>query len=792
MRELWMIMKANVKGGKSGFISIAVLMLIVSVTLTTVLTVKINSTTHVKETIKADGFGDIWAGFNNAKVEQAGTTIDALVKQIGQCEETGKVFVTDCVYVKLKEFNGRKDNGSNLIMQVNHPGGLHYQFFTKDGKDLTDEPPVLKAGEIAVPYSYKTLFDCNIGDTLYVEDRGDKRGFRVSYFFEDPFMGSSLIGVKTILCSQEDLEHMTALGVKDPFGSFSPGTIINVSKKEGISLTDTHFIRILNEKTNYTGFAFLSMSASQAINYMLILTNIFSGILVAFVILLVIVALIIIGHHINNSIEMDFVNLGIYKSIGFTDQKLRTINMSQYLLAAFLGIMIGMPISVPMIGLINEMTKPVTCLQISANIPMVWCVSILLLILLFISVFVRRKLRRISRITPIRVIRGAKDDIYFKSRLQLGIQQRGMKFFLTYRQLTSGLKQYLGAMAITAILVFFLCMVSMMVIWIGNDGKNLNKLFSAFDQDLTVNYYDESERAGVEAAIEEKSQIRAHFKITTLYMLIDDVQVYTLVCDTPEVINSVFEGRTCRYENEILVTQFLANELNVSLGDEITIKYGDDKAEFIISGYYECANDLGINFAMSAQGYQRLTGEGVKKMTDIYNLNDNSVVSGLVKELSSTYGEGSLKASEGDVFEAMGSIVTAVKSISVVIYIIAILFVLVTVYMMCGKIFAKEKKDYGIYKALGFTSSELRVQFALRFAMVAVLGSILGIILNLALSDVCGSFLFSFMGVSRAGVHVIWWINGIPMVFMILNYFVFSYLASGRIKRVETRILISD
>ena len=66
------------------------------------------------------------------------------------------------------------------------------------------------------------------------------------------------------------------------------------------------------------------------------------------------------------------------------------------------------------------------------------------------------------------------------------------------------------------------------------------------------------------------------------------------------------EGRCPQYDNEIAVTDFLAKELNLKIGDKVTVSRKDLKSEYIITGINIFANDLGLTFAMPLEGAKKL------------------------------------------------------------------------------------------------------------------------------------------------------------------------------------------
>ena len=58
------------------------------------------------------------------------------------------------------------------------------------------------------------------------------------------------------------------------------------------------------------------------------------------------------------------------------------------------------------------------------------------------------------------------------------------------------------------------------------------------------------------------------------------------VISAPEYYN-ILEGRTCIYENELVLTQLAADELGIGIGDDVKLGIGDKEKEFIISGIYQ-------------------------------------------------------------------------------------------------------------------------------------------------------------------------------------------------------------
>ena len=73
-----------------------------------------------------------------------------------------------------------------------------------------------------------------------------------------------------------------------------------------------------------------------------------------FCILLLVIVTIVIGYSVNSNIEMDYVSLGILKSIGFKNKQIRLILLMQYMLTGILASGIGMLISGLLLKLVGS------------------------------------------------------------------------------------------------------------------------------------------------------------------------------------------------------------------------------------------------------------------------------------------------------------------------------------------------------------------------------------------------------------------------------------------------------
>ena len=250
----------------------------------------------------------------------------------------------------------------------------------------------------------------------------------------------------------------------------------------------------------------------------------------------------------------------------------------------------------------------------------------------------------------------------------------------------------------------------------------------------------------------------------------------------------VLKGRAPIYDNEIAVSSILLDEFNLKIGDEVTVAWEDKKEKYLISGVAQLMNDAGRCFEMSYDGAEKLGFNSW--LYGGYSLENDENNKEIAESINKKFGD-IVEAREVDgILDDQFQI--AVDSMQLIIYVFSIIFSLVVVHMVCSKAFIGERRDIGIYKALGFTSVKLRLQFAVRFLIVAVLGSLLGGILSCAFSGKMLGVLLRGVGITSFATEFGIIIVIIPIVLICISFFVFSFLTSGKINRVEIKELVTE
>ena len=779
------LIKANIKRQKGSFIGILIMMLIISVSITSIISVNINSYARVNEAMEEVGVGDIVTWIADKALSEP---IENLTEKAEELEDVEKVENIKSIMTNSVINGIENDNESFCVYDPeNHP----YNVYNDSLNGFIENPEVLDEGEIYVPVSFKDTYNCGKGDSLIITDNDIVYEFKIKGFIEEPFIGAYIIGTKQLFISQSDFDKLDNAIDENETSTMYKYNMVNIYQSDTSTLTYKNFEREVN---GIFACSDLTLGQPMSKNYTMLLNQIFSAILLAFAVILLIVTLIIISHSVSTSIEMEYVNLGILKALGFTKGQLRSVIIIQYVLSAFIGMLIGIPISIPVITFVNGILVPVTGLLASSEIVLLPCVAVLFGIFLFILGFIYFKTRKLAKISPMRAISGGRDSIYFSSRLQMPIHKKAMSFWIALRQLTSNIKQYTGVMLISIILVFFLSMISALSSWI--TGDSIMMIFTSLEMDISLRIYDDTiSENDIENIINKYTSIEEEYESAIEYFTVDGSKYNTSISSDSSQFKSIIYGRTCKYDNEILVTQLVADELGKNIGDKVTVKWTDDSKEFIISGIIQCTNDAGLCVGINSDGAESL-GYDVDLLWKEYKLEDNSFGEKIVSDIESKYGENGSRiecVDNSQTFQRYFELIyTAINLLSILMYVVAVFFVIITVALICGKVITKEKTDNGILKSLGFTSGKLRLQFALRFLFVSFVGGIIGVIVTGLLKNNIMSLILRSIGLTHFEMSQSIFSIVFPVLFISIIFFALSYLFARKIRKSDIRCLVAD
>lgn len=779
--EFKTLLYANLRRHRSGLAGIFLLIFLSSLSLSSVLTVWHNSGSYLEAELNRVGFGDLTA-WVSGKFDGLPTEIAALdaVEQV----ESQKIIFTNYT------LNGQEsDSEGQLILYT--PEENHYRFFAENFSGYMSQPKEIQPGTVYVSPSLVSMFGAKIGDEMVfpIARSGKNITLAIAGWFEDPFMGSSMIGMKGFLISGND--RQTALSILESAGIDAlarDGAMLHISARDK-KLTASELGAEINASTSLPQYAEFVHSREAVSGFMLVLQNAFGGFLLAFAVVLLFASVAVLGHQIQSGIRRDYVNMGILKTMGLTNKCLRAVQAAQYLTAILPGMLLGL-ILVPAVSrTIAAATLTTTGILIPSSLPLALCLAAFVLVLAVLAVFLFWKLGKLRRVTPMGAIRGETDGGLISVKGLPSLSSVWLGGSLALRQFVTGMGRYLGACLVAALLVFFASVVGRMDSWLGPDGKGMMDAFNPADHDLGVQAFGTLVQEDFEKTIWQYSDITDVYLLAMPGVTVNGVDHTANVIDQPERFH-LLEGSPCYGENEIVITRYMAADFDVSIGDTLTVGSSQGSREYFVTGIYSCANDMGATIGMSREGYLKIGMDHPNLWCWHYFLSDPSQKSAIVKALESAYG-GDIHVHE-NTWPGLFGIIAAMRALTLFLYGMAALFILIVTAMTSGRLLGAERRNLAIYRAMGFTPGSLRFTFALRFGMAAVPGFLVGTVLAAIFTDPLVSAAMELAGISsfssRPGLGTILF----PGIAITLLFFAFGWMTAGKISKTHMAILAAD
>lgn len=471
--EIKTLLRANLKSHKGTAAGSFFLLLLVGISLCATLTVWHNAGNYVRGEMERLGYGDLTAWVSGLE------DVSVLAEEIAALEEVDSVRIQSLLFSEYEVGEQESDSEGQLITY--NPEQYSYKFFNEALTGYIPAPAEIAPGTLYAPASLRSMFGVEAGSsiTFPIARSGGDAAFTVAGFYEDPVMGSSMIGMKGFLICEADHEAIAAMiGQAGVDALAREGFMLHITQKG--SLPAAPFNALLNQETSLSQHTEFTHSFSAMAGFMLTLQNVFTGLLLAFVMIFLLAALAVLSHSISSAIQQDYRDMGILKALGITTSALRAVQALQVLLAAGGGMACGALLAMPAASFLCGMTVTTTGVLVPAGLPIGLCLPLLLLLLATVCGFSWLRAGKLKAVSPLVAIRSGMEKGEWK-KSPLPLRKRGLAFWMAARQVLVGKGRYAGTCLVAALLVFFAGLMGRVDSWLGPNGEGLMDAFNPAD-----------------------------------------------------------------------------------------------------------------------------------------------------------------------------------------------------------------------------------------------------------------------------------------------------------------------
>lgn len=641
--------------------------------------------------------------------------------------------------------DGKKLMAFSNICLVQPISGAKLNYFDDENNIITEVEPGKAYISGALPRKEKlepgTAFTLKISNTELELEFKD--------FAKDAFLGSEFMNNPRVFLSDED------------YNTLISDTEVHKYSSCSIFYIDTDDVAALeSELTDANGIIF--DGSAQMIRTSYIMNMLVAAIILIISVGLIIVAFVMLRFTIGFTITEEFREIGVMKAVGLKNSSIRALYLVKYLGLALVGAFIGFFLSIPFGSMLLKSVSENMMLSSDNKVlvGILCCAAVVGLIMLF-SWGCTKKIKKLS---PVDAVRSGQTGERFKKRsiMSLGKSRLGSTGFLAANDVLSAPKQY-GI--ITA--VFAICTLIVMILSITANTLNSDKLLyllSVQESDVYLNDTSmvmdimsgsktiEETKEMISAKLEE-NDMPADIRLEAWYKFPAETNgkktnVTFMQCrDTDAKDYYYSEGSAPQNAHEIAITNILAEKLDVKLGDKIKIEIDGKTDEYLITAYFQCFNNLGEiirlhqdleipdNYVTSAFAYQLTFKDSP----------DKKEIDRRIEELKEIFDIEYVYDSRGFVDDCTGvsGIIADVKNMALIVTLIIIVMIAV---LMERSFISKEKAEIALMKAMGFRSSSIIAQHALRFAIAVAIAEIVAAALCLPLTKLIMNPIMGIMG----------------------------------------------
>ena len=770
----------NIKKKKSATIALTILILISSLFLNIGLNISSNISSFYDNKVEELHGPHYTALFENNKYNPAYSDFFENDERVAESETEEVIYMEEAEWINSKNEAG-KIPFRTIVQNMDRQSKL-------GGYKVIEKIEVSDNEAIYLPVSFKGL-NYRLGDELKIEYKNKEYSYKIAGFYETTVFGTNSCGAFKVYLKNETYENLyqkvggaklISARMKNSNMSSIVGKDFEKATKGMLTSTDSLQSIFI---TNYEEYQMINTLTAKMM----------STFLVIFSIIIVVISLLVVRFRIHNDIEKNMVNIGTLGALGYTSKQILSIYIFEFILISLVGVFSGIVCSYAIMPVIsNSLTNLVGVLWIN-TVHVIVDVETILSILLLVFIISYLCAKSIKKYPPIIAFHGGIKAHNFRKNyfpLKKGIGNIHWK--LSLKGFMSCLHQNIITGTIILGVTFATVFCTVLYSTFGQDITTLGKISGFEICNIQIKTTKNAQCEKIAKEIEKMKEVRKTTNLDTMKINVDDVEIDTQIADDFSKMDTlnVYEGKFPEYENEIVITGLLAENLNKKIGDTVTVRNGGYSSKYIITGFTQTTSNFGKTSMINTDGAKRIKPGYSKRTINVY-LNEGVNEQNFIKEINKKYGKTTSdvtldsEVSEDDEYSkvkkraeekvanllklynvdsvdyalmvegkiivsgnsntykiekitdmqtqidsGLGSIRSVISNLVKIIAMATMVIIALILSLMIKAMIIKRKVEFGIFKAIGYTTRELMIQIALSFMPTAILGTILGAIVG--------------------------------------------------------------
>ncbi|MGS5516127.1 FtsX-like permease family protein [Clostridioides difficile] len=638
-------------------------------------------------------------------------------------------------------------NGANIFLGnkvENQANSVLENSFTKQNDkfdfllDMDNQIMQIKDGEIGVPVYYMKQSNLKIGDTIKIINGNFFMEFTIKDFIRDSQMNPSLVTSKRFLISDNDWNTLKSnIGESEYLIEFILDDINKISEFE--TLYQSTKLPQTGTSVTYSIYKLLNSLSDGIVITIIILISI----------LLITISILCLRFTLITTIEEDYREIGVMKAIGIKNGNIQNLYLIKYLLiasfASFLGYILSLFIGPLFTKNIYIYMGAIDKTIFSILVPFIGSVLVFLSVVFFCKVI----LKKFKKISVINALRGNRST----NSVKYGFSFQIHKNKITNTNILLGLNEVFKKITVYGLL----CFVYTICIFIMTVPTNfLNTIKSpefitymgAGKSDIRIDLPQTKQTKHLFNSILEKINVdndvkkyesftTSSYKIKNKDGKIENIKIENGNFKTFPL--TYVKGSAPMKENEIALSVINANELEKSIGDNLSIFLKDKELILTVSGIYQDITYGG----KTAKAMLPSSEDNILWHIVNLNLKPGVNVADKLKQYSINYYPAKITDMNNYTSQTLGSVISQLRLVIKLAVVISIAISSLITAMFFKMLIAKDTPQTAIMFSLGFSTKDIRIQYITRALLILIIGTVLGVIMANTLGQKISGLLLS-------------------------------------------------
>lgn len=653
-----------------------------------------------------------------------------------------------------------------------------------------------KPETILLPYYMKMGDKIAVGDPFYVTLGGTEYAFETGGFVEDALFSTPL-NVSVIRC-YITRERYDAILAQEPFIRSMCTNIYKLRIEDGISsrkFADQALADLSREVPELADYMNIAVNYETMKVGTAFLSNIGMGILLIFSAVLICIALIIAWCSIKNFIEGNLKNLGILMASGYTRGQLIGNTCMEMLILSACGAGLGLAAGGLLNGTVGTLMALMIGLKWNSNFDLYTAVAVFIcvnLTVLGVTLFCGRIYRRIEILEALRG--GIGNHNFRKNPVSLERSPLSGPFTLGIKSILCDVRKNAALTGVVAMLGLVCCIGFALFQNFGTDNQRLLEMIG-LETGTAIVSGQEIEAVGQEIETWDEVSKVLYYDNRTVNLSMGEEEL-SVSCDfwkdpAQNEYAALIAGRLPEYDNEIGVTAIAAKQLGAKVGDIIYVEGDCEKKDYMISGIYQQMKQMGLDAVMTMEGAGRINSGTVVNLLYVYTEEDCTFAQ-LEKKLKDNFQGLDITDSKKNMESVLASVNATMNLLCAVFVLLTVVIVILIIILLVRAKLTREWKQYGVYKALGFTTGELILQIQMSSLPIFFAGSVSGAVLSVYLLNPLVQVCLGMAGIVQSSleIQVRWLILSVALIMAVAG--AVSFLSASRVRKVEPVKMLTE